>query len=181
MGSKIDQIHSKKSMKYITAFLLTVALLCFSIVTGRAAQATELPSGTYYLSLTSADSKDELKNLPVRLTTKIKTQESASSGERTFIQTDIVIESDHLGKFVGHSVEEYDKGKLIDGSIALSMTKPMAGGVTNKITTFHLIGTVSNHSARGEGASFQDVFLAKEHDSYRSETERFKWTLTNQP
>ena len=37
-------------MKYIIAFLLTVALLCFSIVTGRAEPPTLLPSGTYYLS-----------------------------------------------------------------------------------------------------------------------------------
>ncbi len=161
---------------------LTVALLCFSIVTGRAEQPTELPSGTYYLSLTSKVRKDdELKNLPGCLTTKIKNQTSASSGDRTNILTDIVIESDNLGKFVDHSVEDYDKAKLIDGFIVLSMTAPMAGETMNKITTFHLMGTVSNHSARGEGASFQDLFLAKEHDSYRSETERFKWVLTNQP
>jgi|SRR5882724_7319516 len=107
-------------MRYIIAFLLTVALLCFSIVTGRAEQPTELPSGTYYLSFTSKVRKDdELKNLPVRLTTKIKTQSSASSGDRTNIVTDIGIESD-------------------------------------------------------------DLLLAKEHDTYRSETERFKWVLTNQ-
>jgi hypothetical protein len=168
-------------MKYIIAFLLTVALLCFSIVTGRAEQPTELPSGTYYLSLTGKDGKSEPKNLPVRLTTKITTSDRSTSGDMTVIQTDIVVESDDLGKFVGHSVENYDGGKLIDGFIVLSKTEPMAGKVMNHITTFHLMGTVSNHSVRGEGASFQDVFLAKEHDSYRSETERFKWALTNQP
>jgi hypothetical protein len=115
-------------MKYIIALLLTVALL-FSIVTGRAGQPTALPSGAYYLSFTTKEGKTEEreKNLPVRLTTKIKNQESASSGDRTVILTDIVIESDHRNLW-GRAREEYDKGKLIDGFIVLSMTTPMAGG-----------------------------------------------------
>ena len=86
------------------------------------------------------------------------------------------MESDELhAKFVGHSIEGYHDGKLIDGHIVLSWT---GGDASNSITTFHLMGTVSNHSANGEGARYEDNFIGKEH---RSETGRFKWTLTKQP
>ena len=156
-------------MKHITAFLLTVALLSFSIVTGRAEQPTELPSGNYYLSLTSSVAKDEVKNHPVRLTTKSKPDKSASSGDRKSILTDIVIEAGDLGNIVGQTAEEYDKGKLINGFIVLSVTTQWPRGHLNEIITLHLMGTVSNHSATGEGASFRDLLLPREHDSYRSE------------
>ena len=174
-------------MKYIIAFLLPVALLCFSIVTGRAEQPTELSSGTYNLSLTSKDGKDdEERNLSVRLTTKIKSQHSLSSGDKTTILTDIVMELDEFhAKFVGHSIEDYDEGKLINGYVVLSWTElmPKEG---HTIKTFDLIGTVSNHSARGEGGRYEIEFIAKERagagvDSYRFETAQFKWTLTKQP
>lgn len=157
-------------MKYIIVFLLTAALLCFSIVTGPAERPTELPSGTYYLSLTSEDWKGELKNVPVQLTTKIEASASY------FDKTDIVIEenvANHqialFGKFVGHTHELYSEGKMIDGTILLSMTKFMDGAVNN-IKTWHLIGKVSNHSAKGEGTIFENDRKAAQ----------FKWTLTNQ-
>ena len=170
-------------MKHRIAFLLTIALLSFSIVTGRAEQPSELPSGSYYLSLTSKVRKeDELKNLPVHLTTKIDTQKSWSSADYKGTLTDIVIDGGNLGNFVGHTFEEYHEGKLKNGYIVLSMTKPWADKSLDTIITLHLMGKVSNHSATGEGASFKDVLLPfEEHESYRSETERYKWTLTTQP
>jgi hypothetical protein len=149
-------------MKYTIAFLLTVALLCFSIVTGRAERPTELPSGTYYLSL------ENFKNIPVHLTSKIQEQ-SAS-------ETDIVIEEinrdqpPRFGKFVGHTDEMHSEGKLIAGTIVLSVTFDDRRA-SNSIITFHLIGRLSNHSAKGEGAVFHDL----------SKRDEFKWTLTNQP
>ena len=157
-------------MKYTIAFLLTVALLCFSIATGRAERPTELPSGTYYFSM-SEDGKETLKNLPVRLTTK--TQESASYFDKTDIVVEEILAKDQIplfGKFVGHTHELYSEGKMIDGTIVLSMTKFMEGAVNN-IKTWHLIGSVSNHSAKGEGTIFENHRKAWQ----------FKWTLTNQP
>jgi hypothetical protein len=155
-------------MKYTIAFLLTVALLCFSIVTGRAEEPTALPSGTYYLSLAPTDSKNEVKNLPVRLTTT-KGLGSVSSGDRTVIQTDIVMESDDLGKFVGFSMEEYSQGKLTNGTIVLFVSRLIPRkGIPQ---SYHLKGTVSDHSASGEGALFQDL----------SKESQLKWTLTKQP
>jgi hypothetical protein len=168
---KTDQIYSK-IMKYIIAILLTVALLCFSIVTGRAEQPTALPSGTYYLSLTptdSKDAKDEVKNLPVRLTTT-KGLGSVSSGAMTAIQTDIVMEADDLhAKFVGFTNEQYSEGKLTSGNIVLVVSRLMPR--TGTPQSYHLKGTVSNHSASGEGALFENL----------SKEVQLKWTLTNQP
>ena len=166
-------------MKHIIVFLLTVALLGFPIVTGRAEQPTELPSGNYYLSLTSQVRKeDELKNVPVRLTTKINTQKSSSSGDRAVVVTDIVVEADYLGKLMGQTVERYDKGELFHGYIVLSMTLQWPEGHYPEIMTYHLLGNVSKHSATGEGASFRDSLLTSAHENYQSTTDRFKWTLT---
>ena len=158
-------------MKYIIAFLLTVALLCFSIVTGRAERPTELPSGTYYLSITSKDWTGELKNLPVRLTTKV--QQSASWFDKTEIVIEEILADNQIslfGKLVGHTMEIYADGKMTSGDIVLAMTKFMEGNVTNSIKTWHLIGRVSNHSAEGEGTIFENDRKAAQ----------FKWTLTNQ-
>ena len=163
-------------MKHIIVFLLTVALLGFSIVTGRAEQPTELPSGTYNLSLTS-ESRGK-SNYPVRLTTKINTQKGYSSGDRAEVVTDIVVEADYLGKLVGQTAERYDKGEFFHGYIVLSMTLQWPEGHYPEIMTYHLLGNVSKHSATGEGASFRDSLLTSAHENYQSKTDRLKWTLT---
>jgi len=165
-------------MKHIIAFLLTVALLSFSIVTGRAEQPTEqrteLPSGTYYFSITSKD-QGEYK-VSVRLTSKIR--EKASYFDDSDIVIEEILAKDQIplfGKFEGRTVEIYSEGKMIDGNILLSMTKFMegkgGGKDTSNITTWHLTGHISNHSAKGEGTIFSSH--SKDHE--------FKWTLTNQP
>jgi hypothetical protein len=167
-------------MKHIIAFLLTVALLCFSIVTGRAEQPTELPSGTYYLSLTAEDSKEGLKNVPVRLTTKITTNARMKDSDLDRTETDIVLDAGEVlgGKLVGHTEEYYFEGKSYNiGVIVLSTTKFNTGwlGGGAKIETLHLIGSVSNHSASGEGTGF----TSNSKGEHSKETQ-FKWTLTNQ-
>jgi hypothetical protein len=168
---KNQSTHSN-IMKHIIAFLLKVAFLGFSIVTGRAEQPPALPSGTYYLSLTptdSKDAKDEVKNLPVRLTTT-KGLGSVSSGAMTVIQTDIVMESDNLrAKFEGATNEQYSEGKLTRSDIFLVGSRLMPR--TGTPQSYHLKGTVSNHSAGGEGALFENL----------SKQVQLKWTLTNQP
>ncbi len=125
--SKIDQIHSK-IMKYIIAFLLTVALLCFSIVTGRAERPTQLPSGTYYLSIR--------ERLDGRTEEPSGAPHHQSPRKRSFWfdKTEIVIEeilADNqislFGKLVGHTMEIYADGKMTSGDIALAMTKFMDG------------------------------------------------------
>jgi len=167
-------------MKHIIAFLLTVALLGFSIVTGRADETTELPSGNYYLSLTveHSDRKEDIaKNLPVRLTTKIIPNYVSSNGN-TFTTTDIVVEGFELGNFVGRTFEVYRQGKLNNGYMALSMTKLTAGPM-GEIRTIHLMGKVSNHSATGEGALLRNFYEIVEEGS-RFKTEPVKWVLRAQ-
>jgi hypothetical protein len=171
-----NQSTHSKIMKHIIVFLLTVALFSFSIVTGRAEQPTELPSGTYNLSLTSESGGKS--NYPVRLTTKINTQKGHSSGDRAEVVTDIVVEADYLGKLVGQTAERYDKGEFFHGYIVLSMTLQWPEGHYPEIMTYHLLGNVSKHSATGEGASFRDSLLTSAHENYQSKTDRFKWTLT---
>jgi hypothetical protein len=189
-----NQSTHSNIMKHIIAFLLTVAFLSFSIVTGRAEQptepSTELPSGNYYLSLTFEDGEGHnLKNVPVRLTTKIDPLQSlASTDEGRCIKTDIVIECSELGNFVGHTAELYNEGKFKGGFIAVSMTKPMlmkeGGSMRHSIETFHLIGKISivNHIAEGGGSRSLDV-LNQEHYSrpYLSQTARLQWALRPQP
>jgi hypothetical protein len=157
-------------MKYIIAFLLTVALLCFSIVTGRAEQPTELPSGTYYLSLTVEGSNEGMKNFPVHVTTKSAGKIRMKDSDLDRAETDIVLDAGELGKFVGHTDEYYLEGKMYQGVIVLSATK-FTTGFKGKIETVHLIGSVSNHSANGEGSTFKN----------QSKEAQVKWTLTNQP
>ena len=110
-------------MKNTIAFLLTVALLCFSIVTGRAEQPTELPSGTYYLSLTVEGSKEGLKNFPVHVTTKSAGKIRMKDSDLDRAETDIVIDAGEIGKLVGHTDEYYLEGKMYQGVIVLSATK----------------------------------------------------------
>jgi hypothetical protein len=157
-------------MKYTIAFLLTVALLCFSIVTGRAEEPTALPSGTYYLSLTVEGSKEGLKNFPVHVTTKSAGKIRMKDSDLDRAETDIVLDAGELGKFVGHTDEYYLEGKMYHGVIVLSATK-FTTGFKGKIETVHLIGSVSNHSANGEGSTFKN----------HSIDAQVKWTLTTQP
>jgi hypothetical protein len=169
-------------MKYIIAILLTVALLCFSIVTGRAEQPTELPSGTYYLSLTVEGSNEGLKNFPVHLTTKTAGKIRMKDSDLDRAETDIVLDAGELGKFVGHTDEYYLEGKMYQAIIVLSTTKFNAGflGGGAKIETLHLIGSVSNHSARGEGTSFKSHSSPNLEGIREVKEAQFKWTLTNQ-
>jgi hypothetical protein len=169
-------------MKHIIVFLLTVALFSFSIVTGRAEQPTELPSGTYYLSVTVEGSNEGQKNVPVHLTTKSAGKTRVKDSELDRAETDIVLDAGELGKFVGHTEEYYLEGKLYQAIIVLSSTNISPGFMPGSahVETFHLIGAVSKHTAWGEGTGFKSRPSQNLEGIRQSNETRFKWVLTPQ-
>ena len=144
--------------------LVTLTLLSLSFIVSRADRPLELDSGTYTFSWTDGANEE---TFPVRLTATIEARLSYLD------RADIVIEpdGDNLlfnpgGKFVGYSSVVYADGKMTSGDIALSMTTINPQSMA--IRTVHLKGTISNHSAKGEGSYFID----------RNKRGDLKWTLT---